>query len=198
MHRRFLFPLATGVVALLAISPVFAAEPSPAKAGSGPGKATTTTAGRNAPTTGTTAATAPPQQQSPPPQQQSPPPEEQGPPPQAGPSPGPPPSGGPAKSTSECGQPQTNQGPAPQAGQAPQNHPAGDAGTVDIERASPTDLRVAKTNPNNGWQPEVTSPSGPRITVKFTHPGYSPSLIHFAATMDQAGRMIHTRVQSCG
>jgi len=197
MHRRFLFPLAAGVVGLLAISPVFAAEPSPAKAGSGPGKATTTTAGRSAPTTGTTSATAPPQQQSPPSQQESPPPEQQSPPPQSGPSPSPPP-GGAAKSTSECGQPQTNQGPAPQAGQAPQTHPAGDAGTVDIERASPTDLRVARTNPNNGWQPEVTSPSGPRITVKFTRPGYSPSLIHFAATMDQAGRMIHTRVQSCG
>jgi hypothetical protein len=197
MHRRFLFPLASGVVGLLAISPVFAAEPSPAKAGSGPGKGTTTTATRHAPASATTAATAPPQQESPPPEQQSPPPEQQSPPPQPGPSPGPPPNGG-AKSTSECGQPQTNQGPAPQTGQPPQNHPAGDAGTVDIERASPTDLRVARANPNNGWQPEVTAPSGPRITVKFTRPGYSPSLIHFAATMDQAGRMIHTRVQSCG
>jgi hypothetical protein len=197
MHRRYLFPLATAAVGLLAISPVLAAEPSPAKAGSGPGRATTTTAARNAPTTGTTSATAPPQQQSPPPQQSGPPPEQQSPPPEPAPGPNPPPNGT-GKSTSECGQPQTNQGPAPQVGQAPQNHPAGAGGSVDIERASPTELRVAKANPNSGWQPEVTGPSGPRITVKFTHPGYSPSLIHFAATMDQAGRMIHTRVQSCG
>jgi len=195
MHRRFLFPLAAGVVGLLAISPVFAAEPSPAKAGSGPGRATTTTATRNSATTGTTASSAPPQQQSPPPEQESPPPEQSPPPQQPGP---PPPSGGTGKSSSECGAPQTNQGPAPQVGQAPQSHPAGEGGSVDIERASPTELRVAKANPNNGWQPEVTGPSGPRITVKFTHPGYSPSLIHFAASMDQAGRMIHTRVQSCG
>ena len=194
MHRRFLFPLAAGVVGLLAISPVFAAEPSPAKAGSGPGRATTTTATHNSPTTGTTASSAPPQQQSPPPEQSAPP--EQSPPPQQ-PSP-PPPSGGTGKSSSECGAPQTNQAPAPQVGQAPQSHPAGEGGSVDIERASPTELRVAKANPNSGWQPEVTGPSGPRITVKFTHPGYSPSLIHFAASMNQAGRMIHTRVQSCG
>ena len=190
MHRRILFPLAVGAVGLLAISPVFAAEPSPAKAGSGPGKATTTTAGHNAPTTAGLSASAPPAQQSPP--QQNPP--QQGPPPQQSP----PPNGGGSKSTSECGQPQTNQGPAPQVGQAPQNHPAGDAGTVDIDRASPTELRIAKANPNAGWQPEVTGPSGPRVTVKFTRPGYSPSLIHFAASMDQAGRMIHTRWQSCG
>ena len=38
MHRRFLFPLAAAVVGLVAISPVFAAEPSPSKAGSGPAK----------------------------------------------------------------------------------------------------------------------------------------------------------------
>lgn len=172
MHRRFLFPLAAGVVGLLAISPVFAAEPSPAKAGSGPGRATTTTANNPPATTGNTSPSAPPQQPGPPAH-----------------------SGG---SSSQCGAAQTDQGPAPQAGEAPQNHSAGDAGTVDVERASPTDLRVAKANPNNGWQPEVTAPSGPRITVKFTHPGGSPSIIHFAATMDQAGRMIHTRVQSCG
>ena len=221
MHRRFLFPLAVGVVGLVAISPVFAAEPSPAKAGPGRAKATTTTAAapRNgspsntastsgstastsggtdstsggtdstggdttAPTTGgkgnstpTTAGqgsgTAP----------------NQGGSGSAGGAPG---------SSSNCAPPQTDQGPAPQVGESPQSHAAGDAGTVDVERLSPTELRIAKASPNDGWNQQVTAPSGPRVTVKFTHPGGSPSVVRFAASMDQAGRMIHIRVQACG
>jgi len=83
-------------------------------------------------------------------------------------------------------------------GEAPQNHGAGDAGTVDVERLSPTELRIAKADANAGWTSQVTAPSGPRVTVKFTRPGQSPSLIRFAASMDQAGRIIHIRVTSCG
>ena len=34
--------------------------------------------------------------------------------------------------------------------------------------------------------------------MRFTRQGQSPSLIRFAATMDQRGTMIHVRVTSCG
>ena len=71
-------------------------------------------------------------------------------------------------------------------------------GNVDVERLSPSELRIAKVTPNDGWMQQVTAPSGPRVTVKFTHPGASPSVIRFAASMDQAGRVIHIRVQACG
>jgi hypothetical protein len=211
MHRRFLFPLAAGVVGLVAISPAFASGTSPGKAGKSPSKATTTSAApsnngspsnndpnagspsengsspdsggadSSAPTTAgkggstpTTAAPAPGQGQG------------------GGGS-----SGAPG-SSSNCAPPQTDQGPAPQVGEAPQNHAAGDAGSVDVERLSPTELRVAKAAPNDGWQQQVTAPSGPRVTVKFARPGSSPSVVRFAASMDQAGRMIHIRVQACG
>jgi len=213
MHRRFLFPLAAGVVGLVAISPVFAAEPSPAKAGSGPAKATTTSAsssssgssntdpsstdstdsssGANtAPTTAgkgnstpTTAAPGPGPGQG-----------GSG----SGPGGGSGSSGGAPGSSSNCAPAQTDQGPAPQVGEAPQNHGAGDAGTVDVERLSASELRVAKASANDGWTQQVTAPSGPRVTVKFSHPGGSPSVVRFAASMDQAGRMIHIRVQACG
>jgi len=197
MHRRFLFPLAAGVVGVVAISPVFAAEPSPSAGGKGPGKATTSStmaatsstmsgsgAGSSTPTTaaasggttttakgGTTPTTRAP-----------------------GPSSG----SGSGTSSSTCAPPATDQGPAPQVGEAPQTHSSGDAGSVDVERLSPTELRVAKATPNNGWMEQITAPSGPRVSVKFTRSGQSPSLIRFAGSMDQAGRVIHTRVQSCG
>jgi hypothetical protein len=83
-------------------------------------------------------------------------------------------------------------------GEAPQSHGASDAGTVDVERLSASELRIAKATPNDGWAQQVTAPSGPRVTVKFTRQGQSPSLIRFAASMDQAGKMIHVRVTSCG
>jgi hypothetical protein len=83
-------------------------------------------------------------------------------------------------------------------GEAPQNHASGDAGSVDVERLSATELRIAKANANNGWVEQVTAPSGPRVTVKFQRQGQSPTLVRFAASMDQAGRIIHIRVTSCG
>ena len=216
MHRRFLFPLAAAVVGLVAISPVFAAEPSPSKAGSGPAKATTTSspkggsAGAGASSTtantagtdssATTGSSTDGKGNTPPPTSG---PGSSGSAPSGPGSSGsaPPPSqggGGAPGSSSNCAPPQTDQGPAPQVGQPPQNHGAGDAGNVDVERLSPTELRIAKVNPNNGWNQQASAPSGPRVTVKFTHPGGSPSIVHFAASMDQAGRVIHVRVQSCG
>ena len=206
MHRRFLFPLAAAVVGLVAISPAFAAQSGPAKPGKAPAKATTTSAAAQsgAPSNGQDSApTSAGKGNTPPPSaapgngqgggqgggqgQQNPPPGQGG----GGTAPAP-------GSSTNCAPPQTDQGPAPQVGEAPQNHGAGDAGTVDVERLSPTELRVAKASPNDGWTQQVTAPSGPRVTVKFSHPGGSPSVIRFAASMDQAGRMIHTRVQACG
>jgi hypothetical protein len=83
-------------------------------------------------------------------------------------------------------------------GDAPQTHESGEAGSVDIERLSATELRVVKATPKDGWTEQVAAPSGPRVTVKFTRQGQSPSLIRFAASMDQKGTMIHVRVTSCG
>src|SRR5262245_14455400 len=135
MNRRVLFPLVAGVVGLLAISPAFAAGKPPAGAGKGNSTPTTAAPGNgSAPSGG---------------QGQNP---GQG----GGGS-----SGAPGSSTN-CAPPQTDQGPAPQAGQPPQNHAAGDAGSVDVERLSATELRVAKATPNDGWQEQVTAPSGPR------------------------------------
>src|SRR3989442_2259952 len=234
MHRRFLFPLAAGVVGLVAISPVFAAEPSPAKAKPGPAKATTTSSKRGTSSTmadsgsggsagngsgygpdygpdasSTTANTAGPDSNgttgSSTDGKGSPTPTTATSAPSSGPGPGPGgggggggAGGGAGSSSSNCAPPQTDQGPAPQVGEAPQNHGAGDAGNVDVERLSPTELRIAKVTPNDGWMQQVTAPSGPRVTVKFTHPGGSPSVIRFAASMDQAGRVIPIPVPSCG
>ena len=97
-----------------------------------------------------------------------------------------------------CDPPETKQDPAPQVGDAAQTYEAGEAGSVEVERLSDTELRVAKANPNDGWTEQVATPSGPRVNVRFTRQGQSPSLIRFAASMDQEGTMIHVRVTSCG
>jgi hypothetical protein len=107
-------------------------------------------------------------------------------------------SGGGQRSSSVCDQPETTKGPAPQMGDTAQTHEAGEAGSVDVERLSDTELRIAGASANDGWTEQVATPSGPRVTVKFTRQGQSPSLIRFAATMDQRGTMIHVRVTSCG
>jgi len=213
MHRRFLFPLAAGIVGLLAFSPVLAAQPSPA-AQSGPAKATTTTApaddssgqadpgsadsgsadsgsadsgsadsgsadsgsGTDQDASSTTVTT-----------------RKGGSPTTTAPGSG----SGPGSST-DCAQPDTAHSPAPQVGEDPQAHQAGEAGTVEVERLSQTELRIAKATANDGWTHQVTSPSGPRVNVRFTRQGQSPSLIRFAASMDQAGQEIHVRVTTCG
>jgi len=214
MNRRFLFPLAAGVVGLVAISPVLAAEQStpaaniPAKAttttmapgedseaggGSGTGSAadpgsdagadtgsgtsSTSGTGRGSNSTattgrgsGSTTTTG-----------------------RSGSG-----SGAGSRSKSVCDEPVINKGPAPQVGDAPQTHEAGEAGSVDVERLSETELRIVSATANDGWTEQVATPSGPRVTVKFNRQGESPTLIRFAASMDQRGTMIHTRVTSCG
>jgi hypothetical protein len=196
MTRRFLFPLAASVVGLVAISPVLAAEQSTPAAYQTPAKATTTsmsddhpgaTADDSSSTTentgkGSSGSTATTGKGS------------SGSPPTTGSGSGP----GGARSSSVCDPPETNQGPAPQMGDAPQSHDAGEAGSVELERLSAGELRVVKAAPNDGWTEQVATPSGPRITVKFTRQGQSPSLIRFAASMDQKGTMIHVRVTNCG
>jgi hypothetical protein len=220
MHRRFLFPLAAGIVGLLAFSPVLAAQPSPA-AEQGPAKATTTTAPADdsgaADPSDSDPGSADPDSTDP----DSTDPDSTG-PDSAGPdsssttastgkggssttattgkggssattAPG---SG--SGSSTDCGQPDTVRSPAPQVGDDPQAHEAGEAGTVEVERLSQTELRIAKATANDGWTQQVTAPSGPRVNVRFTRPGQSPSLIRFAASMDQAGQEIHVRVTTCG
>ena len=207
MHRRFLFPLAAGIVGLVAMSPVLAADSKTPGKNSPPSKATTSTVASS----GSAA--------------------EDGPAADSG-DPGDDPSAdsggkngsggndsgsgsgadsgtgsdsgsgsgsdGGQRSSSVCDTPETNKGPAPQMGDAAQTHEAGEAGSVDIERLSDTELRVAGASANDGWTEQVATPSGPRVTVKFTRQGQSPSLMRFAARMDERGTMIHVRVTSCG
>ena len=192
MHRRFLFPLAAGVLGLVAIAPVLVPEPSALAVGSAPARATTSStaadpasdtdtdtdgdsdadADTDTGTSGTTGTTAP----------------------RSGSGSG----SGERTSSTTCDPPVTDRGPAPQVGEAAQTHEAGEAGTVDVERLSDSELRIAGASPNDGWTEEVKVPSGPRVNVRFTRQGQSPSLIRFAASMDQKGTEIHIRVTSCG
>ena len=228
MHRRFLFPLAAGIVGLVAISPILADPPSASAAGTKPKptKATTSsTSADSASNSGADSASSSGTDSG----------ANQGPnqgngsgsdsnagsgsgkgsgsgssgsssssgPNGKGGSTGTSATTGPGSgaghtSSTTCNPPETNQGPAPQMGEPAQTHEAGPAGTVEVERLSETELRIAKATPNDGWVEQVSAPSGPRVTVKFTHPGGSPSVIRFAASMDQAGRVIHIRVQGCG
>jgi len=213
MHRRILFPLAAGVVGLLAMSPVLAADSKAPGKNAPPNKATTTTVASSGSSAdpGTSADSGDPADD-----------------PSAdsggkngssgndsgsdsGSDPGSDPgsdsgkgsgtgsgSGGGQRSSSVCDPPETNKGPAPQMGDTAQTHEAGEAGAVDVERLSDTELRIAGATANDGWTEQVATPSGPRVTVKFTRQGQSPSLIRFAATMDQRGTMLHVRVTSCG
>lgn len=209
MHRRFLFPLAAGIVGLLAFSPVLAAQPFPA-AEQGPAKATTTTAPAD-----DSGAADPSDPDSGPADSGSSDPDPAGPDSSSttastgkgssttattrkgGSSATTAPGSGSGSST-DCGQPDTAHSPAPQVGDDPQAHEAGEAGTVEVERLSQTELRIAKATANDGWTHQVTGPSGPRVNVRFTRSGQSPSLIRFAASMDQAGQEIHVRVTTCG
>jgi hypothetical protein len=204
MHRKFLFPLAAGILGLVAISPALANEPSKAPhKGSAPAKGTTSTTAAD-PGASDGSGSGPdgsaPDGSAP---------DDSGSAPDGNGSSGnggkngsggnsAPSSGGGQRSTSVCDPPETNQSAAPQMGDAAQTYESGEAGSVDVERLSDTELRVAKANPNDGWTEQVATPSGPRITVKFTRQGQSPSLIRFAASMDQKGTMIHVRVTNCG
>jgi hypothetical protein len=192
MHRRILFPLAAGVIGLLAISPVLAAESKNPDKSSAPAKATTSSTSADP---GDSADSGDPGND---PSADS--GDKDGPSgsnsgSDSGSGSG---SAGGQRSTSVCDPPETKQDPAPQMGDAAMTYDAGEAGTVDVERLSDTDLRVAGAAANDGWTEQVATPSGPRVTVKFTRQGQSPSLIRFAASMDQKGTMIHVRVTSCG
>ena len=196
MHRRFLFPLAAGIVGLLAISPVLAAEPKAPDKSPAPTKASTSTTAdpggrqRIRPTTDSgrptaTAATGADRRDN---------------------------SatrlglglgirlglGWPAVVDRSATRRRPSRTRRPRW--ATRRRPTRPArpGSVDVERLSETELRVAGANANDGWTEQVATPSGPRVTVKFTRQGQSPSLIRFAATMDQRGTMIHVRVTNCG
>jgi hypothetical protein len=201
MHRRILFPLAAGVVGLLAMSPVLAADSKAPGKNAPPNKATTTTVESS----GSSADSGPSADSGDPADDPS---ADSGDKngssgndsgsdsgSDSGTGSG---SGGGQRSSSVCDPPETNKGPAPQMGDTAQTHEAGEAGAVDVERLSDTELRIARATANDGWTEQVATPSGPRVTVKFTRQGQSPSLIRFAATMDQRGTMLHVRVTSCG
>jgi hypothetical protein len=204
MHRRFLFPLAAGVVALLAFAPLMGGQPSLWAAESGPEKSTTTTmaaddaggnpdsdsdsdsgtspdsdSGDSAADSSSTTATTRKGDSSATTATTA-------------------PSSGSGSTSTNCAPPETDRSPAPQVGEPAQSHSAGEAGEVEVERLSETELRIASATPKDGWTHTVTSPSGPRVNVRFNRSGESPSLIRFAASMDQAGQELHIRVTSCG
>ena len=195
MHRRFLFPLAAGILGLVAISPALASESKAPGKNSAPAKASTTTTSASTDSGDPGDSGDPSSDPSADSEGKNGSSGDSGSGSGSGSDPG---SGGGQRSSSVCDPPATEQGPAPQSGDAAQTHEAGEAGSVDIERLSDTELRVAGANANDGWTEQVATPSGPRITVKFTRQGQSPSLIRFAASMDQKGTMIHVRVTSCG
>jgi hypothetical protein len=191
MNRRFLIPLVAAIVGLVAISPVLAAESKAPEKGSAPTKATTSTTSDPGDSTDPAGDPAADDSDNSGSNDNASSGSDSGPGSGSG-------SGGGQRSSSVCDPPEINKGPAPQAGEAPQTHDAGEAGTVDVERLSDTELRIVGASANDGWTEQVATPSGPRVTVKFTRQGESPTLIRFAATMDQRGTMIHTRVTSCG
>ncbi len=234
MHRRVLYPLAAGILGLVAFAPVLVSEPSALAAGSVPAKATTTSASSD-PGSDSGSAPGPDSGTDPSNDSGTDPGNDSGSDPgnDSGSDPGSDSSAAPGSnsgpdsgsgsgsdsdsdsdsgpgsgsgsgsgsgqtSSTTCDAPVTDRGPAPQVGDAPQTHEAGEAGSVEVERLSDTELRVVGASPNDGWQEQVKVPSGPRVTVRFDRSGQSPSLIRFAASMDERGTMIHIRVTSCG
>jgi len=176
MRRQFAVLCAAGCLGLVAFSPVLAASASsstvaakkPPKS-SASSSSTTSTSGKAASKKSSTTPTTASQ--------------------------GTPSQGSPSQS-SACGTPQTAHEPAPAQG-ASQNYPAANAGAVDVQRASQSDLKVANVTANSGWTYKVITPSGPRISVRFIDQATPSSAVHFAAQMDQAGRDIHVRVTNC-
>jgi hypothetical protein len=67
-----------------------------------------------------------------------------------------------------------------------------------VSRTSPTDLEIVNATANDGWTAEVTTPTGPRVKVRFVDDANSASKTRFAASMDQNGEEMHIRVTSCG
>lgn len=92
--------------------------------------------------------------------------------------------------------PEATHAPAPAEG-ASESYPAGDGGSVEVGRTSATDLEVAQVSPSPGWTEEVTTPSGPRVKVKFTEDANPDSIVRFAAALNDSGTEIHIRVTSC-
>jgi len=96
-----------------------------------------------------------------------------------------------------CSTPDTSQSPAMAEG-ASEIYPAGDAGEVEVRRTAGTDLEIVNATANDGWTAEVTTPTGPRVKVRFVDDANTTSKTRFAASMDQNGEEMHIRVTSCG
>ncbi len=196
MRRRFAVLSVATVLGLVAFSPVLnasasstAAAKKPPKDSAGSGSTTSSTgksASKKSSTTPSTPSQGSPSQGSP----------SQGSPSQGSPSQGSPSQGSPSQSSSNCRTPETAHEPAPAQGTS-QSYQAAGAGSVDLQRTSGSDLKVANVTANTGWTYKVISPSGPRVTVRFINQSTPSSVVHFAAQMDQAGRDIHVRVTSC-
>lgn len=191
MHPRPLALLVGAVVGLVAVSPVFASDDGAAP--TVPSSSTSTTAAMSAEpsatssssTTATTGGTAAA------PSSSSSSTTTTGPadPSAAAPEPSP--------SPSACEAPETLHDAAPAEG-ATATYDAGDAGSVEVEKVSATQLRVVGASPNSGWTHEVTAPSGPRIKVRFKEADVDdPATTRFSASLNDDGSEIHVRVTNC-
>lgn len=184
MRQRTLAALATGAVGLAALAPAFAAEgqpPAPPEdtttSSSGPGSPPPTASTSSSSSTSSTSAPGPSSTT-------------------ATTSDTAPPSDSTSPSAGSACADTKEQVPAPEQG-ASETFDAGEAGTVEVGRASPTELQVLGTVPNDGWTEKVATPTGPRIKVKFTNESAPDQIIRFAASLNSDGTQLRLKVSDC-
>jgi len=96
-----------------------------------------------------------------------------------------------------CAAPDQSEVPAPEVG-ASESFEAGDAGTVELERISATDLHILTATPADGWDDKVATPQGPRVKGKFINMQNPEQAVRFAASLNSDGSMMRLKVTDCG
>lgn len=86
--------------------------------------------------------------------------------------------------------------PAPAEG-ATEEFDVGDAGTVKVERASATELRIVDVKASDGWLESIGTPSGPRVKVKFSQQDAPDQIVKFAAALSSDGSALRFKVSDC-
>lgn len=99
--------------------------------------------------------------------------------------------------SANCGTPEQSEVPAPEVG-ASETFEAGDAGTVELERISATDLHILTAVPADGWDDKVATPQGPRVKGKFVNMQNPEQAVRFAASLNSDGSVMRLKVTDCG
>lgn len=99
--------------------------------------------------------------------------------------------------TANCGAPETTEVAAP-AEDGAETFEAGEAGTVELERTSATDLRILSATPADGWVEKIATPDGPRVKGKFTNTETPDHVVKFAASLNSDGSVLRLKVTDCG